>query len=73
MALIIYLIGYVACYFIGKYLVMRAFKFYKWNWEDVMFSLFTSLFSWVGIIIHLILFLIHVDKPFLGKKPPKWL
>lgn len=78
--IIIYLIGYIINYTITKGLLRESTK-ENYSYNDVIFNLVVSLFSWVSIAANLImLFLIfmlrrdwesHITKT--KSKPPRWL
>jgi RsiW-degrading membrane proteinase PrsW (M82 family) len=67
--LIIYLIGFIITYIICKITRNQS----KENtWKDVFITFLISLFSWVGVIIIIIIYLVwYINKN--CKNPPKWL
>ena len=67
---IIYIVGFILTYILCK--LMRG-KISN-DWDDVITTILTSLFSWIsliGLIIALLIFLIKTYSK--NKKPPKWL
>lgn len=70
---LIYLLGYVVCYYLTRY----EFKLqFDWTWSDVCYNCLFSLSSWGGVLVSGIGVLIILgSKRFKMKKsnPPKWL
>lgn len=72
--IIIYLIGYVLAYYVQRYTHKLSWRQLPWNYNEVTFALFFSLFSWIGVIIVSQTLVLRMKNPkFLNKKPPKWL
>jgi len=74
MDVIIYLIGYVLCYIVFRYLLVG--KDDSDGWSEIGTALSFSIFSWIGVILCIIIFIIMgilwlVDR--FNIKPPKWL
>lgn len=63
--LIIYLVGFVLAYVLCKRIRNRQNEN---EWNDVFWTIVTSLLSWITFISFLIL-----DFKLNNKKPPKWL
>lgn len=58
MILIIYLIGYIACYLLNKYNQKRRFG--KWTKGDRSFALKLSTSSWIGFVV--CIFYVELDN-----------
>jgi len=70
--LIIYLIGFIAVWFLLKWWRNKNPHVYD-SWGDIAVSFIFSLFSWLGFIVGGIIILrVQYDKDDLPK-PPKWL
>jgi len=70
MILIIYILGFVSAWFVGKK-VRNKQEDNSWAGMAVC-SLLPALFSWVGLISVLLFYLITSDIN-NNSKPPKWL
>lgn len=66
LSVIIYVIGYVACYVMIK----KAMKEKIWTVGDRNIALFCSLSSWVGVLASLALLLFN--REIKKDKPAKW-
>lgn len=64
--LILYIIGYIGSYYIGRKLFRKSYK-ENYAWIDVYYILLSSIF----IVIQPLLYLTHMDIKLT--KPPKWL
>lgn len=68
--IIIYLIGYFITFKLWK----LSFKSIDcWEWGDVIFGLFVSLFSWITVIVGLLVNLMQGKFGKIKSKPPTWL
>lgn len=68
MILIIYLIGVILAFIMGRIQRKKTEEELVWNtWTDIVFSLLCSLFSWLLVIIILTENMKNISKP------PKWL
>lgn len=67
--LVIYLIGYILSYLIGR-IFIRKIMGDDYNWECVLRVASSSLGSYISVVILIILyFIIELED----KKPPRWL
>lgn len=61
----LYITGFILAYFLCKKIRNKVgFN----GWDDVVFSFGISMFSYLGVIVIVILFLFESDS-----KPPKWM
>jgi hypothetical protein len=76
----IYLIGVIVTFIATRarlrYEAKKALR--RYSWDDVAYTLFASLCSWVGLIPMIIMFLFILivnikDKIEMSNEPPKWL
>ncbi len=66
---IIYLLGFLIAYFIPKILPNYP-RGKQQSWSDIRLRLFVAVFSWVGVLIYLIIFIrVSLKNP----EPPRWL
>lgn len=72
MLLFIYLLGFVAAYYLGRYIVRigvrKGTEKYTWNTVCLLFAL--ALLSWVAAIAYSLLILLTLGR---NSEPPKWL
>ena len=61
LAIVIYLVGYVASYISLKGYLQKDDP--TWTIGDRVFGLFASLFSWIGVLVTLVLSIKLSDKP----------
>ena len=71
LTVIFYLIGYVMSYYIFRDYTKRIYN--NWDWSDVIFGFWISLFSWVIVILILLLTGVNWIGRLDFKEPPKWL
>lgn len=74
MAVVIYFIGYVLCYIVFRYLLIGREE--SDDWSDIGTALTFSIFSWIGLILCIIIFIIMGILWLINRfdiKPPKWL
>ncbi len=70
---LIYLAGYVLAYYMYRY-NMKTQHGFNWNWNNISFGLFISLFSWLTVLIGIFMLLKDSEKVKNMKvKIPKWL
>ena len=69
----LYIIGYITSYYYLRFLCNKLG--YEWDWPDVIFGFWLSLFSWLGLIIMMVLTPLFLWSKNLLKMPkvPKWL
>lgn len=67
--LVIYLIGFLATYGLTKWIRVKSGDN---EWEDVLTSVFWSIFSWFGFIFVFFALVYNYIKE-ERKDPPKWL
>ena len=65
--LIIYLIGYVAGYYMSRRFILKHWPNSEWDWSDVFMNSMTALFSWITAIVF------GIASLTIGTKPPRWL
>lgn len=71
--ILIYLIGLIISYFLGRY-NLRKFLGEDYNWASVWCISFISIFSVFGIMVWIIVILIDVIQcPEIHRKVPKWM
>jgi len=70
MLIVIYVLGFLCCYILLKYLRNQLFEN---TWSLVFLAISTSLLSWIGLALILMIMgiLYLVNK--LDSEPPKWL
>lgn len=76
--LIIYLIGYILAYYLKRYDLKKYYRLYNisYNWDDILFNSFFSLFSWAAVLVNSIFIIDNLLVNYFNKKPikiPKWL
>lgn len=71
MKILIYIIGFVVTYLIGRYTGRKILKTYDWTF--VILNVFISLFSFFGAIAFLMILFFEVISEADFKNPPKWL
>jgi len=69
--IIIYIIGYVIAYYFGRYVIKFLDK-NNYGWVDIIFLFIYSIFSWLALLMLIIIFLLLNAKNF-KIKPPRWL
>ena len=67
--MIIYLIGFLAAYYFVRYVYIVTSSDER-TWNDVGATFVIALFSWLGFIVILLLF---IGDKFKNTKPPKFL
>lgn len=77
-SIIIYLIGCVLSFILGRYFWRRISKesmCAKYSWFNVVFNIFVSLFSYIGLFAYIIVFIVILLSKIkiTIKEPPKWL
>lgn len=66
--ILIYLLGSIICYIVGKKAVLRDFG--RWTTGDRVINIGKSLFSWVGVFSYLMMWI--CDTAQKNDKPAKW-
>ena len=68
--IIVYLLGYVASYRMGRKYLRKDFPD-SYSWSTIVFILAMSLFSWISFTSAAFLHISSVKLP--KSKPPEWL
>jgi hypothetical protein len=70
MLIVIYVLGFLCCYILLKYLRNQLFEN---TWSLVFLAISISLLSWIGLALILIIVGISYLINKMDSEPPKWL